>query len=176
MWMENLIDHMVENAANEFKKNAKGQQEKQDAHLKAYKKNLRKEAIKKCRDNTKYEKKQKRESEVKRVRIKQIKQLIHDALSHADEYDVAKITCLIDMVFCNHSYRIHVTYMNEHSVCKHVRIKKKVLSKSGLYNWAKNLACILDIVMDIPVAQADRDAYGTFLGYSSGFSIMKYED
>ena len=53
---------------------------KQNAHVKAYKKNLRKEEIKRCRDYTKCEKKQRRESEMKRVRIKQMKRLIHDTL------------------------------------------------------------------------------------------------
>ena len=112
---------------------------------------------------------------MKRVRIKQLWKLIRDALHDADE-EAARIVCLVDMTFRNHSYRVHAAYMNEHSGSVNMYGLKKVPSKSGLHGWARELAGRIDLVVGLLGAQAGKDARGTLLGDSSGFSIMRYED
>ncbi|MDE0091471.1 MAG: hypothetical protein OXP12_09035 [Thaumarchaeota archaeon] len=69
-----------------------------DAHVRAFKAEERKQKIKKCRNYKKYERKRKGESRVKRVRIRQLKELIRDSLPNATETNVSRITCLVDMV------------------------------------------------------------------------------
>ena len=146
-----------------------------DGHVRAYGKERRKESIRACRDYQGYERKRKEKGRVKRVRIKQLRKLIRDALHDADE-EAARIVCLVDMTFRNHSYGVHAAYMNEHSGSVNVYGLKKVPSKSGLHGWARELAGRIDFVVWLLGAQAGKDARGTLLGDSSGFSIMRYGD
>lgn len=158
------------------KGNKKSDKPRYDEHVKAYRKERRKESIKACRDYKGYEKKRKEEGMVKVARVKHLRKLIRGSLHDADEYEAARIVCLVDMTFRNHSYRVHVAYMNEHAGSVNMYGLKKVPSKSGLYDWAKKLAGRIGMVNDLLGAQAGKDARGTLMGDSSGFSIMRYED
>jgi len=88
---------------------------RQDAHGRAYKAERRRQRSRECRDYGEYERKRKGESRVKRIRIGQLGGLIRESLPGATETDVSRITCLVDMVYRNHSYRKHVEYMGDHS-------------------------------------------------------------
>lgn len=146
-----------------------------DAHVRAYKAEVRKQKIRECRDYKAYERKRRGESRVKRSRIKQLSKLIRETLPNATDTDVARLMCLVDMTYRNHSYRQHVEYMWDHSGSVNMYGLKKVYSKSYVQQWAADLGDQLDPVTDILLAQAGDDARGTLLGDSSGFSIVKYE-
>ena len=158
------------------RKSRKGDKLRHDEHVRAYRKECRKRSIRECRDYKGYERKRREEGRVKGARIKSLRKLIRGALHDADEHDAARIVCLVDMTFRNHSYRVHVAYMNEHSGSVNMYGLKKVPSKSGLRDWAKRLAGMIDAVVELLGAQAAEHARGTLLGDSSGFSIMRYED
>ncbi len=147
-----------------------------DAHVGAFKAEERKQKIKKCRNYKKYERKRKGESRVKRVRIRQLKELIRDSLPNATETNVSRITCLVDMVYRDHSYRGHFEYMDDHSGSVNMYGLKKVYSKSYVQQWAADLGDQMGFVLGLLLARAGEDASGTLLGDSSGFSIIKYED
>lgn len=158
------------------KKSRKSNKPRYDEHVRAYRKECRKKSIRECRDYKGYERRRKEEGRVKGARIKRLRKLIRGALHDADEHDAARIVCLVDMTFRNHSYRVHVVYMNEHAGSVNMYGLKKVPSKSGLHDWAKSLAGMVDAMINLLGAQAAECARGTLLGDSSGFSIMRYED
>jgi len=89
------------------KRSRKSNKPRYDEHVRAYRKERRKESIRECRDYKGYERKRKGEGRVKRARIKQLRKLIRGSLHDADEHDAARIICLVDMTFRNHSYRAH---------------------------------------------------------------------
>ena len=114
----NIIDHamaMMPMTSKREKSDRKDGEPRHDAHVKAYKEEVRKQKIRECRDYKAYERKRKGESRVKRFRIKQLSKLIRETLPNATETDVARMICLVDMTYRNHSYRQHVEYMEDHS-------------------------------------------------------------
>ena len=158
------------------KRSRKDDKKRQDAHVRAYKTERRKQEIKKCRNYRQYERKRKGEGKVKRIRLKQLEKLVRDTLPNATDEDAARIICVVDMTYRNHSYRRHVEYMDEHSGSVGMYGLKRVPSKSGLHDWAGRLAGDMEFVLGLLAGQAGDDARGTLLGDSSGFSIVKYED
>ncbi|MDE0526627.1 MAG: transposase [Thaumarchaeota archaeon] len=149
---------------------------RQDAHVRAYREERRRQKIKECRDYKTYERKRKGEGKVKRIRIKQLAKLIRDTLPNATDTNVSRIVCVVDMTYRGHSYRRHVEYLDEHSGSVGMYGLKRVPSKSGLHGWAGELAGDMEFVLGLLAGQAGDDARGTLLGDSSGFSIVKYED
>ena len=182
--MAKLIDHIIAAAPMTSRKNRKkggkrrrkDDREMQDAHVRAYKAERRKQKIRECRDCGKYERKRKGEGGVKRVRLKQLAKLIRDTLPNATDTDASRIVCVVDMTYRGHSYRRHVEYMDERSGSISMYGPKRVLSKSGLHGWAGGLAGDMEFVLGLLAGLAGDDARGTLLGDSSGFSIVKYED
>ena len=128
-----VIDHtmaMMPMTSKRKKSDRKDDKPRHDAHVKAYKAEVRKQKIRECRDYKTYERKRKEESRVKRVRIKQLSKLIRKTLPNATETDVARMICLVDMIYRDHSYRQHVEYMEDHSGSVNMYGLKKVYSKS----------------------------------------------
>lgn len=158
------------------KRSKKDDKKRQDAHVRAYKAERRRQKIKECRDYKTYERKRKGEGRVKRIRIKQLARLIRDILPNATDANVSRIVCVVDMTYRGHSYRRHVEYLDEHSGSVSMYGLKRVPSKSGLHGWAGELADDMEFVLGLLAGQAGDDARGTLLGDSSGFSIVKYED
>lgn len=141
-----------------------------------YKKEMRQRQIQECRDYKTYEKKRREESKRKRQRIIKLKKIILATWPEMSELDIARFLCVLDMVFLDNSLRVHVEYMYDHSDFGILYDLKNIPSKSGLSNWVHQFANMSDWVRELLTKQAEDDAYGTLLGDSSGFSIMKYED
>ena len=88
---------------------------------------------------------------------------------------ISYLACLVDKEFRSPSYRSHDSYIESHQGLLHMYDLKKVPSKSCLRHAAAVFAGCPRI-HEIACRQARGDAQGSFLGDSSGFSIMQYED
>ncbi len=89
--------------------------ENHDAHVRTYKKEIRRLKNKECRNYTEYERKRKNEGKTKLVRISKLKKLILATYPEISKPELAMFLCILDMVFRDYSLRIHVAYMHEHS-------------------------------------------------------------
>ena len=152
------------------KRRKKGRKNGQhDAHVRRYR-------IQMCRNYSAYEKKRRRGKGNKIVtRIKKLKEMIPAVLKGASKDETSALLCVLDMVFRNHSYRVHVTYMelhpgtvNAYGLKDSIKIVTAQHGKSAV-SRTEQLAGLL-------LAQAGDDACGTVIGDSSGFSIMNYVD
>ena len=146
------------------------------AHVTQYRKHVRNLKARKYRNYSQYEKNRRGESKKIRARIKRIKKLIPSVWKDATDAEIALLLCVLDMVFHNHSYRIHVTYMELHQGTVNTYGLKKIPSKSTLGNMAKSLSGRMGQIKGLLLAQAGDDTHGSLGGDSSGFSIAKYED
>ena len=164
------------NRSKKTKKKKKRQAWKYAYHVKAYKEEQRRLQIQECRDYKAYGKKRREESGTKRPRIRKLRELILASRLGMPGYDAARFLCLADMVFRDNSLRGHVSYMNDHPGTEYAYGLKKVPSKSGMHDWAREFSGMMDRVCGLLPGQAGGDARGTLLGDSSGFSVMKYED
>ncbi len=153
------------------KRRKKGRKNGQhDAHVRRYR-------IQMCRNYSAYEKKRRRGEGNKIVtRIKKLKEMIPAVLEGASKDETSALLCVLDMVFRNHSYRVHVTYMELHPGTVNAYGLKRIPSKSSLHNMAKALSGRIEQLAGLLLAQAGDDARGTVIGDSSGFSIMNYVD
>ena len=148
----------------------------QDAHVKAYRKHERNQKARQYRNYKAYEGRRRGESGKVTAGIQKLKKLIPVIWKDASKNDIATLLCVLDMVFRNHSYRIHVTYMELHQGSVNMYGLKRVPSKSCLHDMAKRLSGRIEQINGLLLEQAGDDARGTLAGDSSGFSIVKYED
>ncbi len=152
------------------KRRKKGRKNGQhDAHVRRYR-------IQMCRNYSAYEKKRRGEGNKIVTRIKKLKEMIPAVLEGASKDETSALLCVLDMVFRNHSYRVHVTYMELHPGTVNAYGLKRIPSKSSLHNMAKALSGRIEQLAGLLLAQAGDDARGTVIGDSSGFSIMNYVD
>ena len=157
--------------------NEKGKNEQKHKRRKARKekKESKNERNKQYRNYKEYEEKRREEGEVKKLRIKKLRELILKIFPDAEKW-VAKIICLIDLNFRNHPYRRHATYLQENPGSAKMYGLTILPAKSTMQAWATDLASTTSFMMKILGLQAGEDACGTLLGDSSGFSKVKYED
>ncbi len=147
-----------------------GKDKQHDAHVRRCK-------IQMCRNYAAYEKKRRGEGRRMVTRTKKLKRLIPAVWKDdVPKDETAALLCVLDMVFRNHSYRVHVTYMELHPGTVNAYGLKRIPSKSSLHNMARTLSGRMGQIKELLLAQAGGDAYGTVIGDSSGFSIMKYVD
>ena len=98
----------------------------------------KKKDVRKYRNYKKYEEKRKNEGKTLKVRLKRLKQLLRETFD--DSTTVAQLSCIIDMVFRDHSYRGHVTYMEVNQNLINAYGLKKIPSKSNLWNMANRFS------------------------------------
>ena len=110
------------------------------------------------------------------VRLKRLKELVRTAFKGASDEEIAALLCVLDMVFRNRSYRVHVSFMHTHKGMINCYGLESVPLKSNLWNMAKRLADKIELLYALLLLQAGKDAKGTLAGDSSGFSITRYED
>ena len=137
------------------------------------KKDARQSKRRQWRNYRKYERYRREEAKKKKARINYLRKLILANDCTMTENEISQFLCILDMVFHNHSYRVHVTYMYEHSDYGDVYGLERIPSKSCLHDWAKRLSFDVEWVTGLLLMQAGDKVIRDILGDASGFANMK---